>query len=45
MEQRIRFVTLGVADVDPDGHPWEVALNEGFPLGDDGAVRGPTPPG
>jgi uncharacterized protein len=25
--------------VDPDGHPWEVAHNPGFVLGDDGTTR------
>jgi predicted lactoylglutathione lyase len=25
--------------VDPDGHPWEVAHNPGFVLGDDGSTR------
>lgn len=25
--------------VDPDGHPWEVAHNPGWDLGDDGAVH------
>ncbi|MGB2953540.1 MAG: VOC family protein [Gaiellaceae bacterium] len=25
--------------VDPDGHPWEVAHNPGWTLGDDGSVR------
>ncbi len=25
--------------IDPDGHPWEVAHNPGWPLGDDGSVR------
>lgn len=25
--------------VDPDGHPWEVAHNPGWPLGDDGSVH------
>ena len=29
--------------VDPDGHPWEVAYNPGFPLEDDGGIR--LPPG
>jgi len=29
--------------VDPDGHPWEVAHNPGFELGDDGRLR--IPPG
>lgn len=24
--------------IDPDGHPWEVAVNPGWPLGPDGAV-------
>jgi uncharacterized protein len=24
---------------DPDGHPWEVAHNPGWPLADDGSVR------
>ena len=24
--------------VDPDGHPWEVAWNPGFPLADDGSI-------
>src|SRR5690606_38287445 len=27
--------------LDPDGHPWEVAHNPGFPLADDGSVRLP----
>jgi catechol 2,3-dioxygenase-like lactoylglutathione lyase family enzyme len=27
--------------VDPDGHPWEVAHNPGWPLADDGSVRLP----
>lgn len=26
---------------DPDGHPWEVAWNPGFPIDDDGSVRLP----
>jgi hypothetical protein len=25
--------------LDPDGHPWEVAHNPGWPIGDDGSVR------
>jgi catechol 2,3-dioxygenase-like lactoylglutathione lyase family enzyme len=25
--------------VDPDGHPWEIAVNPGWPLDDDGSVR------
>ncbi|PZU48327.1 MAG: glyoxalase [Microbacterium sp.] len=25
--------------VDPDGHPWEVAVNPGWPIGADGSVR------
>lgn len=29
--------------VDPDGHPWEVAFNPGFPLLDDGTLVIPTP--
>jgi hypothetical protein len=29
--------------VDPDGHPWEVAHNPGFELGDDGSLT--VPPG
>jgi uncharacterized protein len=29
------------AFVDPDGHPWEVAHNPGFPLADDGTVTIP----
>ena len=28
--------------LDPDGHPWEVAHNPGFPLDDDGAIVLPT---
>jgi predicted lactoylglutathione lyase len=32
------------AFVDPDGHAWEVAWNEGFPLGDDGSISLPPPP-
>jgi len=28
--------------VDPDGHPWEVAWNAGFPLADDGTISVPT---
>jgi catechol 2,3-dioxygenase-like lactoylglutathione lyase family enzyme len=27
--------------LDPDGHPWEIAHNPGFPLGDDGTIRLP----
>lgn len=27
--------------VDPDGHPWEIAFNPSFPLGEDGSVRLP----
>jgi uncharacterized protein len=27
--------------VDPDGHPWEVAHNEGFPLAEDGSISLP----
>jgi uncharacterized glyoxalase superfamily protein PhnB len=27
--------------VDPDGHPWEVAWNPGFPLADDGSISLP----
>ena len=27
---------------DPDGHPWEVAWNPHWPLGDDGSVRIPA---
>ena len=27
---------------DPDGHPWEVAFNPGFPLAADGAVALPA---
>jgi catechol 2,3-dioxygenase-like lactoylglutathione lyase family enzyme len=26
---------------DPDGHPWEVAWNPGFPMGEDGTIRLP----
>lgn len=29
--------------VDPDGHPWEVAHNPGWPLADDGSVALPDP--
>ncbi len=28
--------------VDPDGHPWEIAHNPGFELGDDGGLRLPA---
>ena len=28
--------------VDPDGHPWEVAFNPGWPLRDDGSVDLPS---
>jgi catechol 2,3-dioxygenase-like lactoylglutathione lyase family enzyme len=28
---------------DPDGHPWEVAWNLGFPIAEDGSVRLPEP--
>jgi catechol 2,3-dioxygenase-like lactoylglutathione lyase family enzyme len=28
--------------VDPDGHPWEIAFNPGWPLGDDGSVQLPV---
>jgi uncharacterized glyoxalase superfamily protein PhnB len=24
--------------IDPDGHPWEVAHNPGWPLGEDGSI-------
>ncbi|KRV47389.1 glyoxalase [Wenjunlia vitaminophila] len=27
--------------VDPDGHPWEIAHNPGFPLADDGSLTIP----
>jgi catechol 2,3-dioxygenase-like lactoylglutathione lyase family enzyme len=27
--------------LDPDGHPWEVAHNEGFPLAEDGTISLP----
>jgi catechol 2,3-dioxygenase-like lactoylglutathione lyase family enzyme len=27
--------------IDPDGHPWEIAHNPGFELGDDGSIRLP----
>lgn len=30
--------------VDPDGHPWEVAFNPGWPLDDAGSVRLPETP-
>lgn len=26
---------------DPDGHPWEVAWNPGFPIGPDGSLQLP----
>lgn len=29
--------------VDPDGHPWEVAHNPGFPIDEDGAISLPPP--
>ena len=29
--------------VDPDGHPWEVAHNEGLPLAEDGSISLPPP--
>ena len=29
--------------LDPDGHPWEVAHNPGWPLGPDGEVQLPAP--
>jgi len=29
--------------VDPDGHPWEIAFNPGFPLSGDGSIS--LPPG
>ena len=29
--------------VDPDGHPWEVAHNEGFTLAEDGSITLPPP--
>lgn len=29
--------------IDPDGHPWEVAHNPGFPLHDDGTISLPSP--
>lgn len=27
--------------VDPDGHPWEIAHNPGWPIGEDGTIRLP----
>jgi predicted lactoylglutathione lyase len=30
------------AFVDPDGHPWEIAHNPGFVLGDDGTIAIPA---
>ena len=39
MDQRVSLVTLGVAFVDPDGHPWEVAVNPNWTIGADGSVR------
>jgi predicted lactoylglutathione lyase len=30
------------AFVDPDGHPWEVAWNAGFPLAEDGTISLPA---
>lgn len=27
--------------IDPDGHPWEIALNPGWPIDDDGSVHLP----
>ncbi len=27
---------------DPDGHPWEVSWNPGFPIGEDGSITVPT---
>jgi uncharacterized protein len=29
--------------IDPDGHPWEVAHNPGWPLGPDGSITLSTP--
>lgn len=29
--------------IDPDGHPWEVAHNPGFPLNPDGTIALPSP--
>ena len=29
--------------IDPDGHPWEVAHNPGFPIDDDGTISLPPP--
>lgn len=29
--------------IDPDGHPWEVAHNPGFPIDDDGNISLPPP--
>ena len=31
--------------IDPDGHPWEIAHNPGFQLGEDGDIRLPDAPG
>ena len=31
--------------IDPDGHPWEVAHNPGWPLDERGAIRLPSNPG
>ncbi|HEV7918370.1 MAG TPA: VOC family protein [Solirubrobacterales bacterium] len=29
--------------VDPDGHPWEIAFNPGFPVAGDGTISIPEP--
>jgi len=33
------------AFTDPDGHPWEIACNPGFPLAEDGSLTIPQFPG
>jgi uncharacterized glyoxalase superfamily protein PhnB len=30
------------AFIDPDGHPWEVAHNPGWTIGDDGSITLPS---
>jgi hypothetical protein len=54
VDPRVSLITLGVADedafwgersgyfADPDGYPWEVAWNPGFPMRADGSLELPA---
>jgi catechol 2,3-dioxygenase-like lactoylglutathione lyase family enzyme len=39
VDQVIAEARAAGATIDPDGHPWEVAHNPGWPIAADGSVR------